>query len=177
MSRLNLVLLLIAATGAAGAAQPDSRFDHEQSEPIFMALPKGDPELAKAVQDAQNSLDVFRLLIAKAKETNDLPIVKSRFENAQGDVIWLWLSVQSVKSDGFEATTFEAPPEFPELAKGAKRFIPTARVADWAVSIGDTMYGGYSLRLQRRRLPEAERASYDKYIGAANGWAPLPRSR
>ena len=48
-----------------------------------------------------------------------------------------------------------------------------ADVADWAVVIAGVMHGGYSMRMQRARLPEDERASYDEYVGASS-YAPLP---
>ena len=158
------------ALAVTGVAMSQSRFDDAPSEPVFMALPRVDLELIAG--EAQSTLDHFRILISGP---DLLPIVKARFENAAGDAIHLWLSVESAQVDGFEAVSFEAPPEFPELASGAKRFIANDAIEDWAVSIDGVMHGGFSLRLQRSKLPEPDRQSYDNYVGAQRGWAPLPQ--
>jgi len=64
-----------------------SRFDDAPSEPIFMALPRVDLELI--AREAQSTLDHFRILISGP---DLLPIVKARFENAAGNVIFVAIS-------------------------------------------------------------------------------------
>lgn len=87
--------------------------------------------------------------------------------------MWLWLSVESATPSGFNASVFEAPPEFTDLSPGTREFVPESEVADWALVSSGVMHGGYSLRIQRSRLPAAEREPFDRYIGV-NSYAPLP---
>lgn len=100
-------------------------------------------------------------------------MVKTRFSRPNGDSMWLWLSVHGLTDDGFTAEVFEAPPEFPALMLGSRHAISNSQVADWAYIQSGVMHGGYSLRVQRSRLPEDQRAVYDSFIGASS-YAPLP---
>jgi uncharacterized protein YegJ (DUF2314 family) len=161
-------LLGLFGLGPAGVA---SKFEQEQSQPIFMAMPNG--ELAEAAKAANASLRCFRSLLAAAPGTDASPMVKTHIADPKGGGMWLWLGVESARDSGFNAYVFEAPPEFPELTPGSHRFVPNDQVADWAVIISGVMHGGYSLRVQRSHLPEVERQPFDGYIGASS-YAPLP---
>jgi uncharacterized protein YegJ (DUF2314 family) len=162
------LLLGLFGFGPAGAA---SKFEQVQNQPLFMAMPNR--ELAEAAKAANGALRHFRTLLAASPITDAPPMVKTYIADPKGDGMWLWLSVESATDSGFNAYVFEAPLEFPELTPGSRRFVPNDQVGDWAAIISGVMHGGYSLRVQRSRLPEGERQSFDGYIGARS-YAPLP---
>ncbi|WP_313458784.1 DUF2314 domain-containing protein [Stenotrophomonas sp.] len=136
-----------------------------------MNIPDG--ELAAVARTAQRTLVHFRVLLMTNEEPDASPLVKTYIPDPDGKGMWLWLSVEDVTRFGFDARVFEAPAHFPGVTAGSLRFIPNEEVGDWAVIIDGVLHGGYSLRLQRGRLPESERAAYDAYIGAQR-YAPLP---
>lgn len=160
-----LGVLGIGQTGAT------SKFEQAQDQPLFMAMPNA--ELAEAAKAARASLPHFVSLLASNPAGDASPMIKTYIADPKGGGMWLWLSVEKPTDSGFNALVFEAPPEFAELSPGSRRFVPNNQVADWAVVFSGVMHGGYSLRLQRSRLPEGERQSFDKYIGASS-YAPLP---
>jgi uncharacterized protein YegJ (DUF2314 family) len=166
---MKIVGLLLGALGL-NHASATNKFDQLQSQPLFMAMPKG--ELAEAAKTAHATLPYFRTLLATSPVT-DTQMVKTYFSDPTGGGMWLWLNVEQVTDTGFNTYVFEAPPEFPKLTPGSRHFVPNDQVADWAVLISGVMHGGYSLRIQRANLPESERESYDRYIGATS-YAPLP---
>ncbi len=141
------------------------------AEPRFMNMPDG--ELADAARASQRTLRHFRALLASNEEPDASPLVKTYIAHPDGGGMWLWLSVDATDESGFHARVFEAPANFPGVIPGSWRFISDEEVGDWAVIFDGVMHGGYSLRLQRGRLPESERAAYDAYIGAQR-YAPLP---
>ncbi len=147
------------------------RRQNKAAEPLFMNIPDG--ELAAVARTAQRTLVHFRVLLMTNEEPDASPLVKTYIPDPDGKGMWLWLSVEDVTRFGFDARVFEAPAHFPGVTAGSLRFIPNEEVGDWAVIIDGVLHGGYSLRLQRGRLPESERAAYDAYIGAQR-YAPLP---
>ncbi|WP_435003835.1 DUF2314 domain-containing protein [Xanthomonas arboricola] len=134
-------------------------------------MPKG--ELADAARAANGSLSHFRRLLADGTPTDVPSMVKTRISDPASGVMWLWLTVESATPSGFNASVFEAPPEFADLSPGTRKFVPESEVADWALVSSGVMQGGYSLRIQRSRLPAAEREPFDRYIGVSS-YAPLP---
>lgn len=156
-----------------GSVRAASETDGAADEPMFVETPGA--ELAAAAQAANATVPQFRALLASGAAADALPMVKKRFVDGDGNATWLWLMVEQVTDSGFEASVFEAPPDFPALSLGSRHFIADVDVADWAVVIAGVMHGGYSMRMQRARLPEDERASYDEYVGASS-YAPLPEA-
>lgn len=176
MFRASIIVAISLIAVFAEPAMSESKFSQKHDEPLFIAVKSKDPEFAQAIKQSQASLPVFRALLAvpeHARSTGAIRMVKTRIVEGS-ESMWLWLNVETDKSNGFTASVFEAPPEFPDLKPGAVRTIQDSEVADWAV-IDDNglVNGGYSLRLQRARRPEVERAAYDSYIGAKT-YAPLP---
>ncbi|WP_285449056.1 DUF2314 domain-containing protein [Xanthomonas sp. LMC-A-07] len=154
-----------------GQADTTSKFEQPEDEPLFMAIPNG--ELADAARAAHGSLSYFRRLLADGTPTDVPPMVKTYISDPAGGGMWLWLSVESATPSGLNASVFEAPPELTDLSPGTRKFVPESEVADWALVSSGVMQGGYSLRIQRSRLPAAEREPFDRYIGVSS-YALLP---
>lgn len=150
------------------------KFEQKHDEPLFLSISRKDPELATAITAAQRSLPHFRALLATLKDAGATPLVKSRFIDQEGYGVWLWLAVVETRKDSFLAQVFEAPPDLTDMEVGTRHTLPDAKVSDWMVITDGTLHGGYSIRLQRSRQPESERASFDEYIGAER-YAPLPQ--
>lgn len=173
VSRAACLVAVLCAIFAAGNVGAASDTESASDEPKFVETPGS--ELLASAQAANATVPRFRALLASGAAGDALPMVKKRFVGSDGNATWLWLMVERATDEGFETSVFEAPPDFPELSVGSRHFVADADVADWAVAIAGVMHGGYSLRMQRERLPEDERASYDEYVGASS-YAPLPEA-
>jgi uncharacterized protein YegJ (DUF2314 family) len=64
-------------------------------------------------------------------------------------------------------TFFEVPPELQKWHQvGQKLTFEGEDIFDWMVLTGDGgLFGGFTFRVSRSKLPESERANYDRYIG------------
>ena len=62
----------------------------------------------------------------------------------------------------FIGTYFELPKE---LIEYKNIVVSRDKIEDWMIDDHGYLFGGYSLRLQRKRLPQNEKSSFDKYIG------------
>ena len=83
--------------------------------------------------------------------------------------VFLWLSgvhyhvAERVFSGGF----FEVPPEFQKWHQVGQRLAFKGEdIFDWMVLTEDRrLFGGFTLRVSRSKLPESQRADYDRHIG------------
>lgn len=147
------------------------------NSPLFMAIPRDDPEFQQTVVDAQQTLPVFRQLLRSEGAAEWYTCIKTRLV-ASEDKAFIWLQVMSDFSTGFVARAFELPPEF-ESFRGKEITVSNRDVVDWMVIQTDVLRGGYSLRYQRAKLPADQRNSFDQRIGvktyAEPDAAPTPK--
>ena len=124
-----------------------------------------DPELTKAVRQAQDTLYVFRHEFFNPKPTYEYMSVKVRFSNRDG-VEDIWTNPVDVDGDKFIVQMWEGVTL--ELKAHADRYveIPEERVIDWMILDNEgTVFGGYTLRLDYSRLSPEEQAAYHKNTG------------
>jgi len=142
--------------------------------PMFRQIPSSDPDYLRTIADARAGLSVFRAMLP----ADGSPHSGSSGEGlSHGDAIvkttltegdrraFMWLMAARRHGDAFVGEVFEAPQQLPSFQVGDLIEVTEETLLDWSVNVSGTLHGGYSLRYQRARLPEAERAAYDEYIG------------
>ncbi len=77
-----------------------------------------------------------------------------------------WSSLLS-RGTRFFRQFFEVPPELQKWHQvGQQLAFEGEDIFDWmALTEDGRLFGGYTLRVSRTKLPENERADYDRYIG------------
>ena len=83
-------------------------------------------------------------------------------------LLFLWLTAieYNPASGSYIGTFFEVPPELSEWHFTGQRLeFDGADVFDWMVNDDGVLHGGFTLRVNRRRLPEGEREAFDRYVG------------
>ena len=140
------------------------------SEPKFMAVGATDPAYQKTIADAQASLDEFDALRQQHAAGSVYANVKCRVEDGE-NVANLWLAVLESDPDGYFCEVFESPAAFVNHPIGHRVFVPRDGVLDWSVNDDGSLFGGYSIRYQRERLPARERAAFDEHVGVKS-YAP-----
>jgi uncharacterized protein YegJ (DUF2314 family) len=153
--------------------------DHKPSatksdgEPVFMAV--RDSDIVETTQEAQGSLSSFRKAVETDGYPNALMSVKALIcEANSSDGAHLWLGIKQLDEDGFFCYPFEIPTGFQGLKLGEYVFIPNEAIEDWMLNDQGTVYGGYSLRLQRSMTPERLRSDFDRHTGIASFADTLP---
>jgi uncharacterized protein YegJ (DUF2314 family) len=151
-----------------------SKFAQKQDEPLFMAIPDSDSGFQAAYDRASATLPRFIQHIQSGIRASYS--AKLRFRDpddserlGEDRFVFLWLSgvhyhtAERVFSGGF----FEVPPELQKWHQVGQRLAFDGEdIFDWMVLTEDgRLVGGYTLRVARSKLPESERADYDRYIG------------
>lgn len=122
-----------------------------------------DEEFKKTIKTAQETLGSFRNLIKLNGEEN-YPLVKTLLAEPNYQA-FMWLVIVEVKDDSFIGEIFELPSEFSEFKVGMSIEISDQNIQDWMINDNGTLYGGFSLRYNRSRMSESEKACFDQHIG------------
>jgi uncharacterized protein YegJ (DUF2314 family) len=134
--------------------------------PMFSRISNTDPEYQRTVHDARSSLDRFRDMLSADDSLAPYAMVKA--EVCDGDSrAFMWLTNTRKSGSGFVAELFEVPNTFLKYKVGDQLEIGEDAILDWAVNDNGSLYGGFSIRYQRSKLPESEWSSYDNYIGVS----------
>lgn len=88
------------------------------------------------------------------------------------DRLYLWLRLEDVEGEELVGVVFAVPPEISRPAAGEKLRVTFDEVYDWSIARSGTLVGGYSRRLQRSRMGEAQELAFDLYSGIA-AYSPL----
>lgn len=145
-----------------------------EKEPIFTAASRKNPDMetahAKAaatipqfIEHLQSDIPGFRGAKLRFRDPDESErLGENRF-------LFLWLTGVYYHSEEnlFSGTFFEVPHEFQKWHKvGDQLGFEPEDIFDWMMLTEDgRLFGGYTLRVNRAMLPEAEHASYDDHIG------------
>ena len=150
------------------------KFAQKQDEPLFMAIPQTDSAFQSAYDRAAATLTQFIEHIQRGGDASYS--AKLRFRDpdeserlGEDSFAFLWLTgveyhpIERV----FSGTFFEVPTEFQKWHQVGQRLaFDPEDIFDWmALTKDGRLFGGYTLRVARSKLPESERADYDRYIG------------
>jgi uncharacterized protein YegJ (DUF2314 family) len=151
-----------------------SKFAKEQKQPLFTGIAKSDAEFQKAYAAASRTLPEFIEHIQSG--ISAYFSVKLRFRDpdeserlGEDRFLFLWLAgVHYYPAERvFSGSFFEVPPEFQKWHQvGQTLRFDGEDIFDWMVLTEDgRLFGGFTVRVSRSKLPESERADYDRYIG------------
>lgn len=129
----------------------------------FGFLSSQDEAINNAVREAKETLARFREIIAAGDKTV-YPLVKIKLDEPAGSV-FMWLLVTETLDTQFSAKLFEVPAGSTTFKIDDAFTVRDDDVVDWMVNDDGTLYGGYSLRVQRERMSDAEKRNFDKHIG------------
>jgi uncharacterized protein YegJ (DUF2314 family) len=149
-----------------------SIFKRPSKEPLFVAIHNEDAEMRAAYKAAAATVERF---VSFVREGGDLTCaVKLRLRDpglseklGEDRFVFLWLAgVELEGAESFLGTFFETPSELREWYRPGERVRFTRKdIVDWFVNVNGLLYGGFTMRVQRSRLPEAEHDAFDEYTG------------
>lgn len=158
-----------------------SRLDAPEDGPQFMAVSRSDPAMEAAHRGALESVRSFIALLQSG--TDGIYAAKLRFRDPDESerlgtdrFVFLWLTgIQYYPGEGlFSGTFFEVPLELQKWHRvGDQLTFEADGIFDWMLIRGGHLHGGFTLRVAREKLPEDERASYDRHVGVSV-YEPLP---
>lgn len=158
-----------------------SKFDNPQDEPLFMAISEDDPAMLDAYERAYETAGVFQSLLEQKPDAFHLAKLRFRdpdeLERLGEDrhvFMWLHQVCHHDQDNLFSGVFFEVPPELQKWHQPGQRLgFQADSIFDWMVNENGHLHGGFTLRVARDKLPEAEREAYDRYVGVSV-YEPLP---
>lgn len=152
----------------------DRKFAEEQEQPLFIAVANSDVEFEEAYAAASRTLPLFNEHLQS--DLRAYFSAKLRFRDpdeserlGEDQLLFLWLTgVRYHPAERiYSATFFDVPPELQKWHPvGQILKFEGEDIFDWmALTEDGRLFGGYTLRVSRNKLPESQRADYDKYIG------------
>lgn len=146
------------------------------AEPLFTGVRNDDAEMQRAYALAAGSMDEF---IAHIHRPGDHTCAaKLRFRDPENSerlgeerFVYLWLAsvAHDKASNEFSGAFFEVPQELAQWHQVGQRLrFDGEDVFDWFVNEGGHLFGGFTMRVARSRLPPSERAAYDAYTGVTH---------
>jgi len=137
-------------------------FEKKQSEPLTTKISSTDPEWINSVKDAQKTFNIFLTLYKKYNKKDGVYFFIKVPLKYKTKTSHFWYIYKGNKNNKYLGRYFELPKELMQYKDIA---VSKKDIEDWMINDHGYLYGGYSLRLQRSRLPKKEQESFDKYVG------------
>ncbi|MGC3971417.1 MAG: DUF2314 domain-containing protein [Pirellulales bacterium] len=150
------------------------KFAEKQKQPLFAAIADADADFRQAYAEASRTLPQFMAYVQSGLSA--IFSAKLRFRDpdeserlGKDQLLYLWLTgVRYHPAERiFSGTFFEVPPALQKWHQvGQTLSFEGDDIFDWMVLTEDgRLFGGFTLRVSRSKLPESERADYDQCIG------------
>ncbi|WP_291090435.1 DUF2314 domain-containing protein [Flavobacterium sp. BFFFF1] len=155
----NAILLLFLTFVSCNS---QSKSDN-QNDPIVNVSAE-DIEMNKAIQTAKNTLKDFNnALILKNANFNSFAL-KVKFEDGE-DVEHVWLSYIEKRNGEFFGVVDNLPEKITNLKLGDTIKIEKSKITDWMFLEKTKLNGGFTIRVLRNRMNEAEKKKFDSECG------------
>lgn len=147
----------------------------KQKEPIFRAISPSDADFKNAYAEASRSLPRFLKRLQNGEDASFSAKLRFRDPDAsdrlgKDQFVFIWLNNVHYHPDErlYSGTFFEVPGALSKWHRvGEQLGFEGEDIFDWMILTKDgRLSGGFTLRVTRSKLPESERAEYDRYIGA-----------
>jgi uncharacterized protein YegJ (DUF2314 family) len=149
---LAVLILLLASVFLLLPRRPD--------DPVTAVL-ADDPEMLAAIAEARRSLPLFFERLRRPPPTQTYAGVKVRL--VEGDEVeHVWLYDVTLRDGHFSGRIANEVQGLREWQAHDSLRVPTDSVTDWMLIDDGELVGGYSIRLFRARMTEAERAEADR---------------
>ena len=150
-----------------------SKLAEPQEEPLFTNVRGDDAEMRKAYASAAASLNQFQSHLHRpgdhtcaAKLRFRDPTLSERLGEDRFVFLWLAGIERDQSTNMYTGSFFEVPKELsPWHQPGQRLQFSGDEIFDWFVNDNGLLYGGFTMRVARSRLPEAERANFDNFTG------------
>lgn len=150
------------------------------SSPVFL-FDSNDPEMQQASANARNTFRYFwrelswerrRIIPAlgiasvKAPFADDLDDVQ---QDGQPKVEQMWLSEIDFDGNSISGVLLNSPNWLKSVKQGDSVQVPLRQISDWMYTIGDEVFGAYTVNLMRSRMGQQERRQHDSAWGLKFG--------
>lgn len=168
---MKLALRILAAVGVVGffvlriylAIERDQHRRPVELPAGMTYIKFDDPGWKAAVQSARSNVDEFIGTLAhRTPQQFDFRLLWLAEDRRVGEL--LWLSQLRYEGSSFVGVVEETPKVVKGVQVGQTVVINKDDITDWMFMDGDELVGGYTLRYERSRMSDEERAKVDSRI-------------
>ena len=147
------------------ACQNDPKVVQRLGEPDIVKIEADDSLMNKAIEKANKTLDQFD----SALQSNDTTLValaiKMRFGTPEGGGEHIWMTDIATKDKQYYGVVGNLPESTKEVKVGDTVLIPKDKISDWMYIKNGNLVGGYTIRVLRDQLSDAEKKAFDEENG------------
>lgn len=147
------------------ACQYDPKVVKRDGQPDISLLAGDDSEMNNAIKLANKTLDKFDLALHSNDTTLRMLAIKVRFATPDGGGEHMWLSDITTKDNQYYGVIANVPFSTREVKVGDTIMVPKAQISDWKYIQNGKLIGGYTIRVSRNQLSEADKKVFDQENG------------
>jgi len=148
-----LVVLTIATTGCGKKAAEDK----------VTMVADDDPRMNAAIAKARSTVTTFTAALRSPKRSQTSFSIKMAFHDGK-QTEHMWLTRVSFDGKNFQGTVNNEPRMVSNVKMGQQASVESEKISDWMFVENHKLVGGYTIRVLRDAMPEAERADFDKSV-------------
>lgn len=162
MFRFLQLIVLISFFGCNGSNTNDKI--ERDNEPTIYSVDGDDLEMNEAIDNAQKTLHKFDTALESKNPNFHNFSLKTRFKTSDG-YEHMWLSDIFIKGNKHFGVIDNLPEFTNEIKIGDTVQLPNEEISDWMYIEDQKLYGGFTIRLLRKRMTESERKLFDEENG------------
>jgi uncharacterized protein YegJ (DUF2314 family) len=131
------------------------------TDPEFYQVPKNNPAMHLAVQEARKTIKTFIAALGHPGPGQQDFELKKRF--VQGDQVeHIWLSDVKIVGNHFEGKIDNQPRKIQGLTLGQVVSVKRNEISDWLYIDNGTLVGGYTVRAHYNELTPQQKKEFDR---------------
>ena len=146
------------------ACQNDPRVIKRDGQPDISLINQDDSEMTNAIKLANQTLGQFDLALQTKDTTLKELALKVRFNTPEGGGEHMWVSDITTKGNQYYGVVANVPNSTLEVKAGDNIMIQKAQISDWKYIQNGKLKGGYTIRVMRNQLSEADKKLFDQQL-------------
>lgn len=159
---MTFILAVIVLTSCQNR-QKEGKIQRDSDDDVYNVKPD-DRAMNAAIDSAKQTLAVFNKALASHDTTLESISLKVRFKE-KGQVEHMWLKDITFQDGKYTGILANEPEFITTLKMGDSIVIPVQDISDWMFIKGNKLHGGYTIKVLRNKMSDAERKAFDQEQG------------
>lgn len=134
-----------------------------EGQPPVTYVADDDPKMVAAIKKSRSTVGQFVTALSNPKPSQSAFSVKVPVEDGDKRE-HMWITPVRYRNGTFFGTISNEPVKVTTVKNGDKMEVAKDQISDWMYIENKRLKGGYTLRVMRDRMPEKERAEFDRSI-------------
>lgn len=147
------------------ACQSDPKVIKRDGQPDVSLLEADNSKMNNAIKLANKTLGKFDLALLSNDTKLRMLSIKARFATPDGGGEHIWLSDIAIKDNQYHGVIANVPFSTKEVKLGDTVMVTKAQISDWKYIQNGKLIGGYTIRVSRNQLSEADKKVFDQENG------------